>query len=356
MNFQIDQVLLSKILTKFSSIYNDQADIEILECLYLEVINNELILKSTNLMCKMICNLKVEKPIEGRCVVNFQSLYSIIKNLSATKLFIYIENNQLIIKTNNKKFNISTYPPDNYPDIIIENFDKLNISSIVLSKLLSKIDKVFGKEFPLNHFCFIANLDNIELVATNGNRLSYCKIKNETGKEFKILIDDKSLHILKGFLKTGENLSFEIGNRELVVYNENVKLLITYHRDFKFPAFEILLKIPYKYQISIKKSELEEALKLLTANLKDDKSILISIETDKCIIIHKSSNFECEQIIDLDSNSNTETVLIKLSAEHLLESIKNVNEKEFKINFSDKTTPLKIISEDYIGLITLCNQ
>lgn len=353
MNFQIDQLLLSKTLTKFASIYNDQADIEILECLYLEIINNELILKSTNLMCKMICNLKVGPSSEGKTVVNFQSLYGIVKNLPSTKLSFYIENNQLVIKTNNKKFHISTYPSDNYPEINIETEHKLNINSAKFSKLLSKVDKVFGKDFPVNHLCFVSSSDLIELVATNAARLSYCKLNNDTGTNFKILIDDKSLSILKGFLKTGEAFSFELGNRELIVYNDNVKLVVTFHRDFKFPPYEILLKIEYKYQISISKSELEESLKLLLSNLKDDKTVLLNINDNKLTITHKSAVFACEQIIDIKSNGEG---IIKLSAEHLLETIKNVSEKEIIIKFNDKTTPIKIVSEDYIGLITLCNQ
>lgn len=352
MKFYIEKESLVKTLNKVTALYNNDSDMEILECLFLEIENNMLTLKCTNLMCKMISVIKVESNIDGQVVVNFKSLYGIVKNLSEPKLLMYIENNQLVIKTKTKKFSISTYSPDNYPEIIIDNAEKINIDTGIFIKVLGKFDKIFGKEFPTNHLCFSSNSDIIELIGTNGNRLTYCNLNNKTGKDFKILIDDRSLSILKGFLKSGESFEFEMGNREIIVHNNNNKLIVNFHQEFKFPPYNVLLGIKYANEILIKKSELEEVLKLLTINLKEDKLVMLNITSSEFIISYKSATFECEQSIAIENGKET---LMKLSAEHLLDSIKNVNEAMIRISYNDKTTPLKIYSEGYVAFITLCN-
>lgn len=359
MNFQIDKEKLLKTLNKISLIYHDQSEIEILECLYLELKNNILTFKSTNLMCKIICTLKVESSSEGITVVNFKSLHGIIKNLSEPKLYILIENNQLIIKTKAKKFGISTYPSDNYPEINIENAEKINIDITNFNKILPKFDKIFGKEFPVNHLCFVSNSNIIELVGTNGNKLSYCKIKNETGKDFKILLDSRSFPILKSFLKSESSINIEMSERELILYNTEIKLVLNYHQEFKFPPYEFLLNIKYNNFITIKKSELEETLKLLMANLKDERIVTIDITETAFTILYKSASFECEQIISLDKTTEDLNIQLKLNVENLLESIKHINDDKIIIKFNDKTTPLRLESEkenkeNYIAYITLC--
>lgn len=354
MKFSIEKESLVKTLNKIAHLYTaNDSDIDVLDCLYISAEKNILTLKSTNLKVESISKLKIESVVNGVVVINFKTFYGIVKNISSAKLTFQIENNQLLIKASNKRFAVNIYPPDNYPDISIKNNEKLSIDKEKFLKALSKFDKIFGKDFPLNHLCLISDSNHVEFVATNGRRLSYCKFENSLEKSFKILIDDKSLSILKTFLRSGDNFQFEIGDKELIVFDESIKMVIRYNSEFKFPNYQYLLGLNYTGKALINKKELEEALKLLTLNSKNEKLIFSNIENGELTLSYKSIELECEQIINIE---NDKDVLLRLSADHLLDTIKNINEDKIQLSFNDKVTPIRISSEGYIAFVTLCNQ
>ena len=104
MKFKIDKNTFDNIATSMQAFLEKKDASNITSHIYLEVLNNNLIIKSTDLEMGLKVQIDtIEQPIDGKATVNGANLLGILKRLKNDPIIIEVVDNNLIIKQNNKK-------------------------------------------------------------------------------------------------------------------------------------------------------------------------------------------------------------------------------------------------------------
>ena len=150
MKFEIEKSEFDNIITSMQPFLEKKDASNITSHIFLEVINNNLLIQSTDLEM----GLKVETdsiidPIDGKATINGSNLLGILKRLKNNILLVTIKNNILIIKQDKSKFKLPMYDANEYPlfpNINTEN--SLNINSIDLVNSIKKITPAIDSNNP----------------------------------------------------------------------------------------------------------------------------------------------------------------------------------------------------------------
>ncbi len=332
----------------------------ILQNLYIEAIDDNLILRATNLQTGICMKIPAKIEETGETTVSAKKFFDVIKELPDSSVInIQLTNSKLKIKSGKSTFNLSTLSPEQFPtmtEITPEYSIKVNSNDLLktLRKTYFCISTDATKpEYNGAHFKVYGN--TLEVSSADFQRIASAKFNfpEEFSDEFIINIPKKTILEIMKILDISETVEIETDKRQVQFKIGNItifsKLIEKYIR-----SLTKLLESEYSINIKIPTEEFHNAVKRVSVissdtthgvvlSFEDDKASIYSIETEY------GQGFETVNGIELEGDE----IELMFNSKKLLEIISNVETEffNFKINGRKNPTVIEPFDKSYSYLI-----
>lgn len=326
-----------------------KSTINILEGIYIEAKENEVIFIGNNLELCIICKIPAEIESEGRLVVKANLFSSAVKKLPDFDDEAFIEtdeNSNIILSCGNAKFNFSTASAEEFPkpSSSFENEKKLLIKENILKSMIRQTVYAVAQNDIKPYLAGVYfNLENniLDVVGCDSYRLA---IRSEE------IVSENVSFIIPG--KTAKELCNILGESEKEVYIK----LSDKNAVFEFNNFVLISRLIDGNYLNYKSlTETESKLSVVTETklILDsvDRASLITSEATKTYVILNIENdyiyVNCETVFGkvndkISVNMSGEPIKIAFNPRYLLEAFKNIDSQKIKIEFGGPRNPISI--------------
>lgn len=232
MRLSIEVSTLSELLDLASRFIAKSATLPILQNIYIQVLNNELILKATDMEKYILITSPIEKADEGGITVDAKTLFEIIKTIEEDMVELAIDGNDMLtITTPKDSFSIKGIPTQEF--VALPEIQSIQTISMPINDFTTGISKVefavLEKNFsPVFTGVVIGSKQSedanyIVFVGTDSFRLAEYKVRTEnTYNEFKIIVPKSAINDIK---RVGEYcISKQQNNNVHIHYANNMVL------------------------------------------------------------------------------------------------------------------------------------
>lgn len=281
MKITLNHNKFAKYLQYTSRAVSHKPNIPILSNVKFEVTKNNLQLSATNLEMGIDMWIPGVVQEEGKVTVSAKYIADFVAATTADKVDISLEDNVLLVQTAKSKANFTIIPADEFP--VLPTLPENKLFSISAKEFITTLEKItFSCSTDLSAgkiqqsgvlFELDEEKDNeISFVGLDGFRLSKrnCEVKdlNKAGVDSQIIVPARYLNELVKIISDFENLE------EINVYlSENKSQIIFQFEEVEFsirllegpyPDYKRIMPDSYSYSFQVKKSELEDALKVIS--------------------------------------------------------------------------------------------
>jgi len=317
--------------------------------IYIEILNNNLNLKSTDYEMGLSATINDITNIEdGKATVNGSNLLNIIRRLKNDEINFEVLNNDLKIYQGKSSFKLPMYNADEYPSFPnVENLSSLEINTINLINSIKKITPAIDNnnpKFELNGALIDIKNENINFVATDTRRLAISNLRNISNDPMQIIVPKKAIVEIQKLFFDETKISYDETN--LILSNNNYTFF-TKLINGKFPDYERIIPKTLKYNFSIAKNLLVESIKLITS-LKPN--IKITFNNDN--ILFESVDEDSEAKTQIDINLNIEdTFYIAVNSKYLLDFLSSSDNENITIGFNESNLPFYLEDDKFKTII-----
>lgn len=370
MKFTCEKEIIVKEISRAYDIISNKNIFTTLSGVLLEVDENILIIKSTDLNISFISKIDVESTESGQAIIFCERFLAILKSMPEGKIQFEKKETNLSVKSCVKKVRFSlVLDIGKFPSIPIE--DDLEKSFKVLIKdfremiemtIFSILDD--SSRYYLFGAYFEKQKEKIIMVTTDGKRLSYIdkKIGDECEHE-GIIIPLKTLCILKKLLFEMDyvnDIIIFVGKNKIYFRIDNIQILSSLIEG-KFPDYESIISKSNDniYEVILDRNKLKESINRVSLiDFYKNNKIFFNFEKDKLNISATEEIGESDE--DIECNNNGESMLI-FNYDYLLEPLSAMKSDKTHIEFSKvkgvpillkpdkKNTPIYIIMPMRMG-------
>jgi DNA polymerase-3 subunit beta len=295
----------------------------------------------------------VEKP--GAITVNGKKIFEIVKSLpEGQSVSVERTDDTIEIKSGESEFKILCLPKEDYPQVPEPKFEKG--IQIGLADIKDMIDRVFfaitqEQRYYLNGALMSLKNRQIELVSTDGHRLSYTKKAQEglkTDKDISVIVAKKTLNEIRRF-EDGtvefdhdeNNLFFKVGSR----------ILISRIIESKFPNYQAVIPKDNSGRLTIAREELANAIRRVSLlSAERSKGIKFTIEKNRMRLF--SSNPEIGEARDrLTVEYKGQDLEIGFNAQYLLDFLTAVGSERVVFEIKDENSAVLLKPEAEEGIV-----
>jgi len=349
MKFTISKSIIENIISSMQPFLNKKDSSAITSHIYLEVLNSNLIIKSTDYEMGCEANVSdIKDVMDGKATVNGSNLLNIIRRLKDEDIVFEIDNNNLIIKQKRSNFKLPMYNPEEYPSFPkLENLNSLDINTINLINSIKKITPAIDNnnpKFELNGALIDIKSQKINFVATDTRRLAISNLENISNEESQIIIPKKAIvEIQKLFL---DEATIKYDDTNLVVSNNNYTFF-TKLINGKFPDYERIIPNNLKYNFPLSKSILIDSIKLVTSI---ESKIKIIFNSDS--IVFESLDDDSESKTAIDANIDiSESFYIAVNSKYILDFLSSTSSENINVGFNESNLPFYLEDGNFITIV-----
>lgn len=340
---------LLQVVSKAEKITSKNPTLPILSCLLLEVKNNNLIIKATNMDLGIEAEIPVKVEEEGVVAVPGSVLNNLLSNIQIDKSVIFetIDNN-LQVKTEHGKSIIKTHPSDDFPTIpkvsdgISFGLDAKKIikglKSVVFSSSLSSVKPELSS-------VYIYTDDNdLIFVATDSFRLAEKRIKTQkTNDSLSILIPLKNIpDIIKVFEDVDGVIDVCLSKNQ-ISFSYDHNYLVSRVIDGVFPDYKQIIPKDFKTEVVVLKQDLLSVLKI--SNIFSDKFNQVNLKvmpSSKVFeITTKNSNIG-ENTNSVPASLSGDDVVVNFNYKYIYDCLQVIESDSVSLSFDGVSKPLVI--------------
>jgi len=349
MKFTISKNIIENIVSSMQPFLNKKDSSSITSHIYLEVLNTNLIIKSTDY--EMGCQAHVsdiKDIIDGKATINGSNFLNIIRRLKDDDIIFEVVDNNLNIKQKRSNFKLPMYDANEYPSFPqLDDLKNLDINTISLINSIKKITPSIDNnnpKFELNGALIDIKAQKINFVATDTRRLAVSNLENFSNEEIQIIIPKKAIIEIQKLFLDEANIKYDDTN--LVVSNNNYTFF-TKLINGKFPDYERIIPKSLKHNFSLSKALLIEAIKLVTSI---ESKIKITFNSDA--IIFESLDDDSESKTQIDSNLDIqESFYIAVNSKYILDFLSSTNNENINVGFNESNLPFYLEDDNFITIV-----
>lgn len=332
----------------------------ILKNFLIETIDNRIKLSATNLELGITNFIPGKVVKRGEITIPFNIFNSIINNLQSEKINLEIQDNNLIIKTDNYQAKIQGIKKEEFPIIpqINNNQFFIKISNTILKKsFFSIINSTQISEIKpeLNGILFDFQINYLKLVTTDTFRLSEKSItnnqfKSNIEKNFKVIIPFKTIQeVIRVFKKDDEEIEIYFDPNQVLFKTGNLEI-ISRLISGDFPEYQSIIPSLFETEVNLNKEELINALKLVGSFTDRFNEIKILIKKDaKNIELYSSNQNLGENNYLIPAKIKGEPLEINFNWRFFLDGIKVLDSENIFLGLSGNNKPTLIKSPNDIS-------
>lgn len=317
--------------------------------IYIQIINNKLVIKSTDYEMGLQAIIDDITNIEdGKATVNGSNLLNIIRRLKNEEINFEVNNNNLEIIQAKSSFKLPMYNADEYPSFPNNSsLNRLDINTINLINSIRKITPAIDNnnpKFELNGALIDIKSNNINFVATDTRRLAISNLNNISNEAMQIIIAKKAIIEIQKIFFDETNISYDETN--LILSNNNYTFF-TKLINGKYPDYERIIPSTLKYNFSMSKQVLIESIKLITS-LKPN--IKITFSSNNVLFESVDEDSEAKTKIDINLNID-ESFYIAVNSKYLLDFLSSSDNENINIGFNESNLPFYLEDDKFKTII-----
>lgn len=346
MKFIFNQKEFLKALQKVQKGVPIRTPLDILKGIYLELKQDTLILKATDLDLGIETKLRVQGQEDGKIILP-DRIVDIVNNLPPGNITMEVnkKNFTATVKHQQIDFKINGFDPEEYPLFPERNNSEqeLDFPGFVLTNILRKTLFAVANDQnkpAFNGVNFYIDDDILRATSSDTFRLSVMKekIKDMHGKGEEFIIPAKSLKELEKLINEEEMVNlYIVGGKAIFEFNETT--LFTSLIDEKFPDIRRVIPEKALTSVVINKNLLEMALD--RANLLAESpthTITLEVLEAGITIISVSSLGKNKEILPIKSIQGEE-VTVRINVKFLNDVLKILTTSEIFLEFNGEIGP-----------------
>ncbi|KKR06494.1 MAG: polymerase III subunit beta protein [candidate division WS6 bacterium GW2011_GWF2_39_15] len=370
MQFSCNQDTFSKYLNIVSRIVNSKPGLPILNNILFDAKGGKVHLTATDLEIGINTWIGADVQSEGTITVPAKQLSEFVNSIPSEKVDVTLEKQMLTVSTVNNNAEFHTIPADDYPHVVSIDKEKavLNISQEDLLKAVKRVAFAAASDDVkpvLTGVRIEIEGKNVSFVAADGLRLSKqtIKVQTESTKDLNILVPVKALQELAFVVSEmgmddKESVSlYVVEDRNQVVFRFGDVDIVSRLIDGQYPEYRQIIPTGYKTQVSAKKDEFANALKvtnIIARSVLGNKIILELNPKDNQVAISASQSEVGSNRSVFEGAMEGESLKIAFSARFLGDMFNNLDGTDLIFECTESVKPgvFKIKGDDnFIHLI-----
>lgn len=345
MKFTISRETLLKPLQLVSGVVERRQTLPILSNLLIQSTGDSLNITATDQEVEIITSIKTKVDEPGEITIPARKLLDICKTSpEGAQLTFKIDGDRARLLSERSRFLLSTLPAADFP--ITPDFDviaEFEISQRELKKLIDRTQFSMAQQDVrkyLNGLLIEVIDDMLVSVATDGHRLSYCrmKTKNIKSKSFQAIIPRKGIQELSRLLSDSDNVAkIKIGSNSISLELDDIKFTSKLIEG-KFPDYERLILSNPGINVFADREALRQAL-VRTSILSNEKyrGIRFSVTNNKLSIqAHNPEKEEAEEEMEVEYSGDD--IEIGFNVNYLLDALSAISEETVQISMIDQNS------------------
>ncbi|MDD7363536.1 MAG: DNA polymerase III subunit beta [Peptoniphilus sp.] len=342
MKFQIEKSTLSSIVSMVSRAISSKTNMEILEGIYMEAVDGELILRATDTEISMESRQACLVEEEGRIVLNASLFGNIVRKLPSAMVYIQSDGQKLSLKCEQAEFEIMGLNPEEYPQIPeLGSSEKIVVTGESLLKSFKETQFATSNDdmrIVLTGVLLDVTNDDITFVALDGYRMAMSKIEGEQQIERALILPARSVSEISKLIDENKTLVIEIGNNHILIEFDGTKFF-TKLLNGEFFQYNSLIRTQHDIEVVVDRKAFIAALERASLMTGKERNGLVklNIHDDMLEILSNSEVGKVHETIE--AKKTGEDLTIAFNARYLLEGVRVVDDEEIKMGFTDAVNP-----------------
>ena len=353
------------VLNNFQSFLDKKDSSQITSHIYLETIDNKLLLKATDYEVSIQSKIDIlEKLEDGIATIEGKKILSIIKPLDDGEITLETKNSQIMIKQKTTEVDLPTFNAAEFNNAtkfpeITDSDTKINLDSIAFIEAIKKVavaadtPKVDMHRIELSGTLLDVKDYHCNFVGTDTRRLAIIRQNTQSvGAQISIIIPKRAImEISKLFYDEFEiyiNKKPESDPTMLFIKSQNY-IFSTKLINGRYPDYEKIIPKEFKFESKLPKSEMIKAIKKVNS-----LSTNVKITLDSQGLFFESMNAESGEVardkIEL-SLTITESITLGMNSKYILDFLNFVSGDEFEILINESNMPFMVRDNQYSTIV-----
>lgn len=263
--FSVKQEEFNQALQLVLRAISSKITLPILSNFLIEVETNKIIVSSTNLDVAISVNLVATNTELGKIAVPGKILNDLVSTLNPGELRLEVIDGVGSLSSGKFAAKINTAPVEDYPVIPSESGKaRVSIPAKILSTVINRVEfaAAIDESRPiLAGVLFDLSEKGLELVATDGYRLSHARFEREFVSPIKIVIPAKTLQEVSKIASVGDEIGIWLSenDKQVVFRTGNVKI-VSRIIEGEYPNWRKIVPDSFNTKMLIAKDEFARAL------------------------------------------------------------------------------------------------
>ncbi len=343
MNIKINRETLLKPLSAVSGIVERRHTLPILSNLLLEAKQDKIVLTATDLEMQISLSTPSSTGGELSTTVSAKKLLDICRALPEdAEITMTTQESRIQVKTGKSRFNLQTLPAADYPlmtKAAATSTATIKIGQGTLKRLFKQVEFAMAQQdirYYLNGLLFEVNANKLNVVGTDGHRLSFTstELSQNYEKQELILPRKTVIELIKLLDESDDEVTIEVGTGQVNFSFGEIRL-ITKVIDGKFPDYTRV--IPVGHQNSFTADRLSILLSMQRASILSNekyRGIRMVLGKDNLRLISTNSEQE-EAEEDLEITYAGDSLDIGFNVTYMIDVLNNVDSEHIVFSFAD---------------------
>jgi len=342
MNIQLNRETLLKPLTSVTSIVEKRHTLPILSNLLLEIKQNKIHLTATDLEMQISLSIDSSKNNDFSTTISAKKLLDICRSLpDGSEMSLNTSDSRVTLKAGNSRFSLQTLPAADYPVMTKtqSHATVINIEQRQLKNLLKQVEFAMGQQdirYYLNGLLFEVNANRLNLVGTDGHRLSFTstEVKQYYEKQEVILPRKTVIELIKLLNDTDEQVHIEITSNQVNFSFDNIKL-ISKVIDGKFPDYNRVIPIGHQNTFTIDRLKILLAMQRASILSNEKYRGIRTVLSNQNLKLISTNSDQEEAEEKLEINYNGDNLDVGFNVTYLIDILNNTDSEEITFSFAD---------------------
>ena len=352
MKILIKREKLKRAISSVVGVVDRKQTMPILGHILLENHDSSLKLTATNLEVQISSITQaIEMDSFESTAVSGRKLYEIIRSLDSKDVELHTTKGQLIIKTKDSSYKISTLPGNDFP--LFDNSEITEAFKMNQEKLLSLFNKTYFSmarqdvRFYLNGLLLETEPNKIKAIATDGHRLAASEMsvdKKQLTRTASIVPRKAILELIR-LLDGNEDVKAEIGPNSIRLTFNDLSF-ITKLIDGKFPDYNRVIPTNIKINIQLNSLALKPSLQRVSI-LANEKFKGIRLETTGNTLSLSSENPEQEEAYEkISLQEKVKSIIVGFNVSYLIDAVSSCEGSVVCLSLNDENSSALITSPE----------
>jgi DNA polymerase-3 subunit beta len=315
----------------------------ILANILMQASENEVELTGTDLEVGLRTHFeaKVEEP--GAVTISGKKIFEIVKSLPEGQVVSFKEDKDLKmeITSGESEFKVVCLPKEDYPQVPEPKFGKkLSFPGEPFKSMIEQIFFAIAQEqrYYLNGALMVVKNKSLELVSTDGHRLSYTAKEVEdlsVAKEIRVIVAKKTLSELRKYSEASFDFDMDENN---LFFRCGHRTLISRIIESKFPNFEAVIPKDNVHVAVLDRAAFADAIRRVSL-LSAERSRGIKFTLEKNKIRMFSSNPEIGEAKDkIDIEYKGAGLEIGFNSQYILDYLTTITSEKIRLELKDENS------------------